>query len=157
MLYIVATPIGNLSDITLRALEVLKSSDLILCEDTRTSKVLLSHYGIQTPVSSYHSFNELSKKEMILNLLHEGKTISLISDAGMPLIQDPGYIIVEACQQSNLPYTVIPGASSFLNALVLSGFEITKFQFFNKPTNFRKSTRSFRVYFCRLQLGIDAI
>lgn len=129
MFYIVATPIGNLSDITLRALEVLKTSDLILCEDTRTSKVLLAHYGIQTQVSSYHSFNETSKKDSIIKLLLEGKTISLISDAGMPLIQDPGHTLVEACQDNNIPYTVIPGASSVLNAAVLSGFEVKKFQF----------------------------
>jgi len=129
MLYIVATPIGNLTDITLRALEVLKSVDLILCEDTRVSKGLLMHYEIKAQTSSYHSFNESAKLDRFIEMLEEGKNIALISDAGMPLIQDPGHLLVKACQERNISYTVIPGPSSVLNALVLSGFEINRFQF----------------------------
>lgn len=129
MLYIVSTPIGNLKDITLRALEVLKSCDAILCEDTRVSKNLLNAYEISKPLLAYHSFNEKKRLDEILDRLSRGENLALISDAGTPLIQDPGYILIQACQERGLPYTTVPGASSILSALVLSGFDINQFQF----------------------------
>lgn len=129
MLYIVSTPIGNLSDMTIRGIETLKSSDLILCEDTRVSKILLTAYDIQKPLLSYHSFNESQRLESIIEKLTQGQNIALISDAGTPLFQDPGFILVKECQSKNIPYTTIPGASSILSALILSGFEVNAFQF----------------------------
>ena len=121
MLYIVATPIGNLKDITFRAIEVLKSVDLIACEDTRHSKILLSHYNISTPTTSYFQHNRITKGEYILGLLKEGKSVALVSDAGMPGILDPGYHLINAAIKNNLEITVIPGPTAFINALVLSG------------------------------------
>lgn len=121
MLYIVATPIGNLKDISLRALEVLKSVDLIACEDTRHTKILLDHYGIEKPTTSYFQHNKITKGEYLLRLLQEGKNIALVSDAGMPGILDPGYHIINLAVENKIEITVIPGACAFVNALVLSG------------------------------------
>jgi len=129
MLYIVATPIGNLKDITLRAIEVLKSVDLIACEDTRHSKILLDHYGIKTPTTSYYQHNRLSKGQYLIKLLKEGKSVALVSDAGMPGILDPGYHIINLAIQNNVPITALPGPSAFVNALVLSGKPAHKFIF----------------------------
>jgi 16S rRNA (cytidine1402-2'-O)-methyltransferase len=129
MLYIVSTPIGNLKDISLRALDVLKNVDAILCEDTRVSKYLLDHYDIHKPLISYHSFNERSRVDDIIAQLKNGQSFALISDAGTPLFQDPGFILVEACQKENIPFTAIPGASSILCAVLLSGLSFNKFQF----------------------------
>lgn len=121
MLYIVATPIGNLKDITFRAIEVLKTVDLIACEDTRHSRILLSHYNIATPTTSYFQHNRITKGEYILGLLNEGKNVALISDAGMPGILDPGYHLINAAIKGSIEITVIPGPTAFINALVLSG------------------------------------
>lgn len=129
MLYIVATPIGNLKDITLRAIEVLKSVDLIACEDTRHTKILLNHYDIKRPTTSYFQHNRFSKGEYLLGLLKEGKSIALVSNAGMPGILDPGYHIINLAIKNDIPITVIPGASAFVNALVLSGKPSHKFIF----------------------------
>ena len=129
MLYIVATPIGNLSDISLRALDVLKTCDAVLCEDTRVSKILLNHYQIEKPLISYHSFNEKQKLDMVVQRLLNGENLALISDAGTPLFQDPGHLLIQECQAHQIPYTSIPGASSILSALILSGFTIDRFQF----------------------------
>lgn len=129
MLYLVATPIGNLGDITLRALEVLKSADEIACEDTRRSLVLLNHYGIKKPLISYHKFNERQAGEKILEKLAEGKNIALITDAGMPAISDPGALLVEKLIESGEKYTVVPGASALTSALALSGLTGTRFAF----------------------------
>lgn len=129
MLYLVATPIGNLQDITLRALQVLKEVDIIACEDTRVSAKLLTHYGISKPLFSYHDHNADQMRPRLVNLLKEGKKIAYITDGGMPLISDPGYKLVVSCQKENLPYTVIPGASSLLMALCLSGLSPEKFYF----------------------------
>ncbi len=123
MLYIVATPIGNLKDVTYRAIETLNSCDYIACEDTRTSYTFLSHYGIDKRLVSYHKFNESSKSDSIIKDLKEGKNIALISDAGMPGISDPGAVIVRKVLSENLPYTVISGASALVNAFVLSGYD----------------------------------
>lgn len=129
MLYIVATPIGNLKDITLRGLAILKEADLIACEDTRHSKILLQHHGIQTPTTSFFQHNRITKAEHLIKLLKEGKSVALISDAGMPGILDPGYNIINAAIANNIPVTVIPGPAAFVNALVLSGKPAHKFIF----------------------------
>lgn len=129
MLYFIATPIGNLKDISYRAVETLKSVDEIGCEDTRHSLTLLSAYGIKKPLFSYHKFNENKECDAIVNKLKEGKNIAVISDAGMPVISDPGNILVNALIENGLEYTVIPGANAALSALVLSGFNAEKFCF----------------------------
>lgn len=127
-LYLVATPIGNLGDITLRALEVLKTCSYILCEDTRTSRVLLNHYEIRKPLVSYHKFNEKRREEQVLTDLASGQEIALISDAGTPLISDPGWILVSACRERELPVFVLPGACSAIAALSASGLPTERFQ-----------------------------
>lgn len=129
MLYIVATPIGNLKDITLRAIEVLKSVDLIACEDTRHTKVLLDQYSIKTPTTSFFQHNRFSKGEYLIGLLNQGKDIALVSDAGTPGILDPGYSLINLAIKNNIEITVIPGPSAFVNALVLSGRPTHKFIF----------------------------
>jgi 16S rRNA (cytidine1402-2'-O)-methyltransferase len=129
MLYIVATPIGNLKDITFRAVEVLRSVDLIACEDTRHTKILLDHYGIKNSTTSFFQHNRFIKGEYLLGLLKEGKNIALVSDAGMPGILDPGYNLVNLAIKNNIEMTVIPGASAFVNALVLSGKPAHEFIF----------------------------
>jgi len=129
MLYIVGTPIGNLGDLTYRAGEVLKSVDLIACEDTRHTKILLSHYGIDTPTTSFFQHNRFTKGEYLLGLLKTGKTIALVSDAGTPGILDPGYNLINLAIKNNLELTFIPGATAFVNALVLSGKPAHEFYF----------------------------
>lgn len=129
MLQIVATPIGNLKDITLRAIEVLKSADLIACEDTRHSRILLSRYDIKTPTTSYYQHNRFSKAKYLLERLRGGADIALISDAGMPGILDPGHHLINLAIQNNIPITVVPGSSAFICALGLSGKPIHKFIF----------------------------
>ena len=121
MLYIVATPIGNLKDISLRALEVLKSADLIACEDTRHARKLLSHYDIHVPLLSYYDHNEEIRLEPFLERLRKDEDIALISDAGMPVFQDPGYFLTRGVIREGLPFTVIPGPVAAVTALVLSG------------------------------------
>lgn len=146
MLYIVATPIGNLQDITLRAIEVLKSADLIACEDTRHSKILLNHYSISVPTTSYFQHNRITKGEYLLKLLREGKDIALVSDAGMPGILDPGYHIINQAIKNDIPITVIPGPVAFINALVASGKPAHEFFFAgflpNKPGSRRNRLQS---------------
>ena len=129
MFYIVATPIGNLKDITFRAVEVLKSVDLIACEDTRHSKILLDHYGISKSTTSFFQHNRFVKGEHLLNLLKEGKNIALVSDAGTPGILDPGYNLINLAIQNNIELTFIPGPVAFINALVLSGKPAHEFYF----------------------------
>jgi 16S rRNA (cytidine1402-2'-O)-methyltransferase len=147
MLYLVATPIGNLKDITLRALEVLKSADLIACEDTRHTKILLSQYGIATATTSYFQHNRLTKAEYLLKLLKEGKSVALVSDAGTPGILDPGYNIINLAVKNNIEITVIPGPTAFINALVLSGKPTHSFIFAgflpNKPLARRNRLKEF--------------
>ncbi len=122
-LYIVSTPIGNLDDITLRALEVLKNSDIILCEDTRRSIKLLNHYKIRKKLISYHKFNEKKKIKDVIEYFKEGKILSLISDAGTPLLSDPGRLLVNQCLENNIQISPIPGVSSITSALSVSGFK----------------------------------
>ncbi|MBM4176391.1 MAG: 16S rRNA (cytidine(1402)-2'-O)-methyltransferase [Ignavibacteria bacterium] len=128
-LFIVSTPIGNLEDFSPRAVNTLKSTDLTLCEDTRTSKVLLSHYQIRIPLESYHSHNENEKIISIIKKLKDGKNISLISDGGTPGISDPGSKLIKACIDEGITISPIPGPSALMTALVVSGFEIKSFYF----------------------------
>ena len=128
-LYLVSTPIGNLGDLTIRALEILKNSELILCEDTRVSIKLLNHFNIKTQLIAFHKFNERKKTKDIMNHLMNGKIISLISDAGTPAISDPGKLLVQECISNDIPITPIPGASSVITSLSISGFS-DKFIFF---------------------------
>jgi len=129
MLYIVATPIGNLKDITIRALEVLRSVDLIACEDTRHTKILLDEYGVKTPTTSFFQHNRITKAQYLIKLLKEGKSVALVSDAGTPGILDPGYNIINLAIENDIGITVIPGPAAFVNALVLSGKPAHKFIF----------------------------
>ncbi len=122
-LYIVSTPIGNLDDITLRAIEVLKKSDIILCEDTRYSLKLLNHLKIKKKLVSYHKFNEKKELNKIIKYLNEGKILSLISDAGTPVLSDPGRLLVKKCIESHIKVIPIPGASSITAAISVSGFK----------------------------------
>ena len=122
-LYIVSTPIGNLDDITLRALNVLKYSDIILCEDTRRSIKLLKHYKIKKKLVSYHKFNEKKQLAPIIKHINEGKILSLISDAGTPLLSDPGRLLVKECLKNDIFVTPVPGVSSITSALSVSGFK----------------------------------
>ncbi|AWK50131.1 16S rRNA (cytidine(1402)-2'-O)-methyltransferase [Clostridium beijerinckii] len=128
-LYLVPTPIGNLKDITLRALETLKEADMIAAEDTRQTLKLLNHFEIKKPLISYHKFNEQSKSDKIMDLLMEGKNIALVSDAGTPGISDPGSVIVERCIEKMIDFEVLPGATAITTALVYSGLDTTKFLF----------------------------
>ncbi|TFG77255.1 MAG: 16S rRNA (cytidine(1402)-2'-O)-methyltransferase [Thermodesulfobacteriales bacterium] len=132
-LYIVSTPIGNLEDITLRALNVLKEVDLIACEDTRTSKKLLSRYQIQKPLTSYHEHNEIEKAKELLSLLQEGKSVALITDAGTPGVSDPGFRIVKLASENGIQVIPIPGASAAIAALSISGLPTSSFTFLGFP------------------------
>jgi 16S rRNA (cytidine1402-2'-O)-methyltransferase len=129
MLYVVATPIGNLGDITLRALEVLKSVDLVAAEDTRHSGLLMKHFAIKKPFISYHEHNEAKRTAELVERLAAGENVALITDAGTPGLSDPGLRLVRECIQRELSFTIIPGPSSILTALVGSGFSTEKFSF----------------------------
>jgi 16S rRNA (cytidine1402-2'-O)-methyltransferase len=128
-LYIVPTPIGNLADITLRALEVLKSVDLILAEDTRTSGFLLKHYTISKPLQSFHNFNEHKILASLIERMEKGEVMALVSDAGTPGISDPGFLIIRAALQANLKVECLPGPTAFVPALVKSGLPSDRFVF----------------------------
>lgn len=133
--YIVPTPIGNLKDITLRAIEVLKSVDVIACEDTRITQKLLNHYDIRTKTISYHKYNELERINELLNLLKEGKTIALVSDAGTPLISDPGAILIEQLSKNGIKITSLPGScavTTFLSQIPKGGEEFAFVGFLSK-------------------------
>ena len=129
MLYVVATPIGNLDDITLRALDVLKVVDVIAAEDTRHSGNLLRHFEIRKPLVSYHEHNEAMRSAELAERLAAGENVALITDAGMPGLSDPGARLIRKCIEQNLPFTIIPGASSILTALAGSGLSLEKFCF----------------------------
>jgi 16S rRNA (cytidine1402-2'-O)-methyltransferase len=128
-LYLVATPIGNLEDITLRALRVLKEVDVIACEDTRQTQKLLNHYAITTRTTSYHEHNEMTKSAELVKDMQEGASVALVSDAGMPGISDPGYRLITLAIRHGVPVVPVPGASAFLSALVASGLATDAFQF----------------------------
>src|SRR5438067_6801580 len=129
MLYVVATPIGNLSDISLRALEILKAVDLVAAEDTRHSGILLKHFQIQKALISYHEHNEAMRTAQLVDRLAAGEKIALITDAGTPGISDPGARLIRECIKRELDFTIIPGPSSILTALIGSGFSSQKFFF----------------------------
>lgn len=128
-LYIVPTPVGNLEDMTFRAVRILEEVDLILAEDTRTSGKLMSHYQITTPMKSHHQHNEHKSVERIVEQLGAGENIALISDAGTPGISDPGFLLVRACAQQNIEVECLPGATAIIPALVTSGIPCDKFYF----------------------------
>ena len=129
MLYIVSTPIGNLKDITYRAVETLKNVDLIAAEDTRHTRILCRHYNIQTPLTSYFEYNKIKKADYILKLLDKGKEVALVTDAGTPGISDPGYHLIRLVKQHHIPITVAPGVTALIAALSLSGFPCHNFIF----------------------------
>jgi 16S rRNA (cytidine1402-2'-O)-methyltransferase len=128
-LFLVPTPIGNLKDITFRAVEILGSADLILAEDTRQTKKLLNHYGIKTPLQSHHMFNEHRNVEMVCSKIIEGQTIALVSDAGTPGISDPGFLLVRTCLEKEIPVETLPGPTALIPALVNSGLPCDRFCF----------------------------
>lgn len=129
ILYIVSTPIGNLKDITFRAIEILKSVDLIAAEDTRHTKILTSHYDIKTPLTSYFEHNKITKGDYLIRLLSDGKNIALVSDAGTPGISDPGAYIIKLAIENNIKIEQIPGPSALITAVILSGMPTDKFIF----------------------------
>lgn len=129
MLYIVSTPIGNLKDITLRAIETLKEVDLIAAEDTRHTRILTRHYQIDTPLTSYFEHNKFKKADYLLGILQEGKTVALVTDAGTPGISDPGYHLIKVVREQDIPVTVVPGACALIAALSLSGLPAHNFIF----------------------------
>jgi 16S rRNA (cytidine1402-2'-O)-methyltransferase len=128
-LYLVATPIGNLEDITLRAVRLLKEVDLVACEDTRQTQKLLNHYGISTRTTSYHEHNEMTRAAELVKEMQEGANVALVTDAGMPGISDPGYRLISLAIRHHVPVVPIPGASAFLAALVASGLPTDSFRF----------------------------
>jgi len=133
MLYIVSTPIGNLKDITLRAIETLKSVDLIAAEDTRHTKILTRQYQIETPLTSYFEHNKVKKADYILKQMKEGKSVALVTDAGTPGISDPGYHLINLAKNNGISITVIPGATALIAALSLSGLPSDSFIFLGFP------------------------
>ena len=128
-LYLVATPIGNLADMTFRAVDVLKSADVVLAEDTRNTKILFQHYGIATPLESFHQHNEHQRLNGIIDRLERGAIVAQVSDAGMPGISDPGFLLSRACIEKGISVEVIPGATAFIPALLKSGFALHRFVF----------------------------
>ncbi len=144
-LYIVATPIGNLGDITLRALETLKRVDFILCEDTRVTKKLLDHYEIKKPTISYHQHSDFKKIKEIINLLSEGKNLALVTDAGTPGISDPGNMLISDLLKNKIDQIIpIPGPSAIVTALSVSGFPTDKFLFLGFPPHKNKRQKFFK-------------
>ena len=129
ILYVVSLPIGNLEDITLRALRILKEVDLIAAEDTRHTRKLLSHYDIHTPMVSYHEYNESQRDKLLINRLQSGDNIAIVSDSGTPAISDPGYTIINACIDEGIVVIPIPGPSSILASVIVSGFPLHNFTF----------------------------
>lgn len=129
ILYVVGTPIGNLEDITLRALRILKSVHLIACEDTRHTRILTEHYGIKTPLTSYYEYNKAAKGDYLVRLLKEGKTVALVSDAGTPGISDPGFSLIRDVLAAGIRVISIPGATALVSALSVSGFPTDRFFF----------------------------
>ncbi|MDX8047520.1 16S rRNA (cytidine(1402)-2'-O)-methyltransferase [Gracilibacillus sp. S3-1-1] len=129
-LYVVPTPIGNLEDMTFRALRILEEADVVLAEDTRNTGKLLHHFELKKKMISYHEHNKAAREEQILQLLHDGQTLALVSDAGMPGISDPGYEVIQAAIQADLPVVVLPGANAVLSALVGSGLPTDHFYFY---------------------------
>ena len=139
-LYLIPTPIGNLEDITFRALRLLKEVDVVLAEDTRTTGFLMKHFEIKTPMISHHKFNEHKTLEKVVNRILNGETMALVSDAGTPAISDPGFLLVRACTAQGIEVETLPGATAFVPALVNSGLPCDRFCFegFNKKKKGRQ-------------------
>lgn len=129
MLYLIATPIGNIKDITVRALETIELCDYLLVEDSRRTGILLNHFSLKVPMKSFHKFNEKKLEEQIIHDLKEGKNIALLSDAGMPTVNDPGALLIARCQKEEVAFTCCPGPCSVTTALALSGFTVDRFEF----------------------------
>ncbi len=155
MLYIVATPIGNLKDITFRALEVLKEVDGVICEDTRRASILLNHYHIQKTLIILNDFNEAINVQNVLDRLHNGQDLALISDAGTPLISDPGYKLVRECIHQGIEVDSLPGPSSVITALTLSGLPPDKFLFLGYPPEKQGRRKSWLENLSHLGEGTD--
>lgn len=143
MLYLVSTPIGNLSDITLRALDTLRNVDVVLSEDTRKTGLLLKRYEIKKPQMSFHEYNEDRVLPKVLALLSEGRTVALVSNAGCPMVSDPGFVLVRAAIAANIPVTAVPGPSAVITALVLSGLPVHSFTFRGFPPRKTVARRRF--------------
>jgi 16S rRNA (cytidine1402-2'-O)-methyltransferase len=142
-LYVVATPIGNLEDVSLRALRVLREVDLVAAEDTRHVRKLLDHYGIRKRVVSYHEHNERTRTPQLLAALRSGRSVALVSDAGTPALSDPGYPLVRACAEAHIPVVPVPGPSAAVAALVVSGLPTDRFLFLGFPPRRRPARRRF--------------
>ena len=149
MLFIIPTPVGNLQDMTFRAIETLKSVDLILAEDTRTSSILLQHFDIHTPLKSHHKFNEHETSADIVERLKAGANIALISDAGTPAISDPGFFLVRAAAEANIEIQCLPGATAFVPALVDSGLPNNHFYFCHRRKVGRQGCSTWQVWIRR--------
>lgn len=146
ILTLVPTPIGNLEDMTFRAVRLLKEADLILAEDTRTTGILLKHYDIQNHIQSYHKFNEHQTVERFIERIKAGENIALVSDAGTPAISDPGFLLIRACLRKGIEVECLPGASAFVPALVVSGFPCDRFYFEGfLPVKKGRRTRMFSI------------
>ena len=158
-LYLVSTPIGNLKDITLRALDILKRSNLILCEDTRVSKKLLFNYKIENKTNSYHKFNEKKNLDRVVEILKDGKIVSLISDAGTPTISDPGNLLVKRCIEENISVIPIPGPSAVIASMSISGFS-NKFYFHGflseSDGSIKKEFEIFKSFNCAIVFFVSA-
>jgi 16S rRNA (cytidine1402-2'-O)-methyltransferase len=155
MLYVIGTPIGNLGDVTLRALETLRSADVVAAEDTRHSGILLKHYGIQKPLVSYHQHNEAMRTAQLIERIAANQNVALITDAGTPGISDPGARLIRECIKRQLPFTIVPGPSSILTALVGSGFAAEKFFFGGfLPTKSGQRARELRLAADRAETSI---
>jgi len=155
MLYVIGTPIGNLGDVTLRALETLRSADVVAAEDTRHSGILLKHYGIQKPLVSYHEHNEAMRTAQLIERIAANENVALITDAGTPGISDPGARLIRECIKRQLPFTIVPGPSSILTALVGSGFAAEKFFFGGfLPTKSGQRERELRLAADRAETSI---
>ncbi len=151
-LFIVATPIGNLEDISLRGIRVLKEVDIILCEDTRVTRKLLLRYDIKTPVLSYHQHSQLKKVNYIADLLEKGKNLALVSDSGTPGISDPGNKLIDFLVKKDINLTIIPipGCSALITAACISGFPMNRFTFLGFPPHKKKRNKFFEELFCQL-------
>jgi len=147
-LYIIGTPIGNLEDLTFRAVRILKEVDLVAAEDTRTTKLLLAHYGIEKPLTSYHEYNRLAKGNVLLSSLLEGKNIAVVSDAGTPCISDAGWQLVDEAKNNGIKVEVVPGPSAVISALSVAGVPAGKFIFLGflkkKPSKRRKELEAYK-------------
>ena len=154
MFYFVSTPIGNLGDISFRAVEVLKSVDVIACEDTRTSLKLLNRYDVKKPLVSYHKFNERARAEEFIKEYSSVKDVAIISDAGTPVISDPGNLLTTLLKERDIPFTVIPGATALIPALMLSGFDASRFAFIGFLPEKRKDAEELLARYKNLDLTL---